>query len=202
MIRGSFGVTVAAASQAEIAICGSSLSGGTPAMPAGRLVSLGLAAARSHAKIKDAAVSGPCATAGKVKAMTDTACCTHKMSRTCYLMTVRNSNHRQRKMDSMPPNGVDVLNPFSFKVPHSESTSDIRQRREVSIGVTTTADVADVRRVMLWTAPPRHESAIEVGAVGTSHDSESQGMQTTATVGLDIAKSVFQVHGVEVDRRL
>src|SRR5215831_911425 len=25
---------------------------------------------------------------------------------------------------------------------------------------------------MLWTAPPRHESAIEVGAVSTSHDSE------------------------------
>src|SRR5215831_21046182 len=25
---------------------------------------------------------------------------------------------------------------------------------------------------MLWTAPPRHESAIEVGAVKTSHDSE------------------------------
>jgi hypothetical protein len=24
--------------------------------------------------------------------------------------------------------------------------------------------------VMLWTAPPRHESAIEVGAVRTSHD--------------------------------
>src|SRR5215470_16006411 len=25
---------------------------------------------------------------------------------------------------------------------------------------------------MLWTAPPRHESAIDVGAVRTSHDSE------------------------------
>ena len=48
--------------------------------------------------------------------------------------------------------------------------------------------------VMLWTAPPRHESAIEVGAVRTS-----QGMQTTTTVGLDIAKSVFQVHGIDAD---
>src|SRR5258708_33976892 len=28
---------------------------------------------------------------------------------------------------------------------------------------------------MLWTAPPRHESAIEVGAVRTSHDSEEPG---------------------------
>jgi hypothetical protein len=28
---------------------------------------------------------------------------------------------------------------------------------------------------MLWTAPPRHESAIEVGAVRTSHDSEQPG---------------------------
>jgi multimeric flavodoxin WrbA len=27
-------------------------------------------------------------------------------------------------------------------------------------------------QLMLWTAPPRHESAIEVGAVRTSHDSE------------------------------
>src|SRR5262252_7032128 len=29
--------------------------------------------------------------------------------------------------------------------------------------------------LMLWTAPPRHESAIEVGAVRTSHDSEEPG---------------------------
>src|SRR5262249_50977324 len=28
---------------------------------------------------------------------------------------------------------------------------------------------------MLWTAPPRHESAIQVGAVRTSHDSEEPG---------------------------
>src|SRR5215467_9283364 len=28
---------------------------------------------------------------------------------------------------------------------------------------------------MMWTAPPRHESAIEVGAVRTSHDSEEPG---------------------------
>src|SRR5262249_52737913 len=29
--------------------------------------------------------------------------------------------------------------------------------------------------MMLWTAPPRHESAIEMGAVRTSHDSEEPG---------------------------
>jgi len=46
--------------------------------------------------------------------------------------------------------------------------------------------------LMLWTAPPRHESAIEVGAVRTPTIQRSQGMQRTTTVGLDIAKSVFQ----------
>src|SRR5262249_42042095 len=30
--------------------------------------------------------------------------------------------------------------------------------------------------VMLWTAPPRHESAIEVGAVKAPHDSEEPGL--------------------------
>ena len=29
------------------------------------------------------------------------------------------------------------------------------------------------------------------------HDSEEQSMQTIKTIGLDIAKSVFQVHGVD-----
>src|SRR5262245_13424457 len=52
------------------------------------------------------------------------------------------------------------------------------------------------QQLMLWTSPPRHEGAIEVGAVRTSQDSEEQ---RTTTVGLDIAKSVFQVHGVDAD---
>ena len=30
-----------------------------------------------------------------------------------------------------------------------------------------------------------------------SHDSEEQPMQSISTIGLDIAKSVFQVHGVD-----
>jgi hypothetical protein len=43
----------------------------------------------------------------------------------------------------------------------------------------------------------RHVSAMNVGAVKRSHDSEELAMQTITTIGLDIAKSVFQVHGVD-----
>src|SRR5271167_2722290 len=38
---------------------------------------------------------------------------------------------------------------------------------------------------------------MDVGAVKRSHDSEERAMQTVTTVGLDIAKSVFQVHGID-----
>jgi len=38
-------------------------------------------------------------------------------------------------------------------------------------------------------------SAKDVGAVNAPHDSEEPIMQTVTTIGLDIAKSVFQVHG-------
>src|SRR5271169_6013607 len=38
---------------------------------------------------------------------------------------------------------------------------------------------------------------MDVGAVKRSHDSEELIMQTITTIGLDIAKSVFQVHGVD-----
>src|SRR6202166_1172990 len=38
---------------------------------------------------------------------------------------------------------------------------------------------------------------MDVGAVEGSHDSEELSMQTITTIGLDIAKSVFQVHGVD-----
>src|ERR1700676_3282411 len=38
---------------------------------------------------------------------------------------------------------------------------------------------------------------MDVGAVEGSHDSEERPMQTITTIGLDIAKSVFQVHGVD-----
>src|SRR6202163_3914793 len=40
---------------------------------------------------------------------------------------------------------------------------------------------------------------MDVGAVEGSHDSEELPMQTVTTIGLDIAKSVFQVHGVDAD---
>jgi hypothetical protein len=50
---------------------------------------------------------------------------------------------------------------------------------------------------MLWTAPPRHVSAIEVaGLKAAPHVSEELPMQTVTTIGFDIVKSVFQVHGV------
>ena len=57
MIRGLSGAAAAAASQAAIAICESNLPDGTPATLTGRLVSLGLAAARSQANTKAAVES-------------------------------------------------------------------------------------------------------------------------------------------------
>src|SRR6266404_2091069 len=60
--------------------------------------------------------------------------------------------------------------------------------------------------LMLWTAPPRHESAIEVGAVRTSHDSKEPGHANNydgwpryREVSFSGAKSVFQVHGIDAD---
>jgi transposase len=38
---------------------------------------------------------------------------------------------------------------------------------------------------------------MDMGAVEASHDSEELPMQTVTTIGFDIAKSVFQVHGVD-----
>jgi hypothetical protein len=38
---------------------------------------------------------------------------------------------------------------------------------------------------------------MSVGAVKAPHDLEEPDMQTITTIGLDIAKSVFQVHGVD-----
>src|SRR6266545_3148079 len=42
-------------------------------------------------------------------------------------------------------------------------------------------------------------SAMDVGAVKGSHDSEEPTMQAVTTIGLDIAKSVFQVHGIDTE---
>src|SRR5579864_7763698 len=38
---------------------------------------------------------------------------------------------------------------------------------------------------------------MDVGALKGSHDSEELAMQAVTTIGLDIAKSVFQVHGID-----
>ena len=48
----------------------------------------------------------------------------------------------------------------------------------------------------------RHESAKDVGAACGSHDSEELPMQTITTIGLDIAKSVFQVHCVDAEGKV
>jgi hypothetical protein len=51
-------------------------------------------------------------------------------------------------------------------------------------------------RMMWWTAPAlRHRSAIG-GCVETNH---IEGRVRFSTIGVDIAKSVFQVHGVDTD---
>src|SRR6201987_2679979 len=54
-----------------------------------------------------------------------------------------------------------------------------------------------LRLLMLWTAPPSARECQRCGPALGCHDSEELPMQTIATIGLDIAKSVFQVHGVE-----
>src|SRR5512147_336276 len=50
---------------------------------------------------------------------------------------------------------------------------------------------------MLWTAPPPARECHECGRCLRPHYLEEPNMQTITTVGLDIAKSVFQVHGVD-----
>src|ERR1700732_5424842 len=50
---------------------------------------------------------------------------------------------------------------------------------------------------MLWTAPPPARECHGSGGCQGSHDSEELSMQTVTTIGFDIAKSVFQVHGVD-----
>ena len=45
----------------------------------------------------------------------------------------------------------------------------------------------------------RHVSAMNVGADKGPTIQRSQVMQTITTIGLDIAKSVFQVHGIDAE---
>src|SRR6516164_6284669 len=53
--------------------------------------------------------------------------------------------------------------------------------------------------LMLWTAPPPARECHRRGCCRSFHDSEELDMQAITTIGLDIAKSVFQVHGVDAD---
>jgi hypothetical protein len=55
---------------------------------------------------------------------------------------------------------------------------------------------------MLWTAPPPARECHGYGCCWCNYDSEEPNMQTITTVGLDIAKSVFQVHGVDVEGKV
>ena len=48
----------------------------------------------------------------------------------------------------------------------------------------------------------RHVNAMDVGAVKAPTIWRSQVMQAITTIGLDIAKSVFQVHGVSMRRAM
>src|SRR6266403_4391145 len=50
---------------------------------------------------------------------------------------------------------------------------------------------------MLWTAPPPARECHGCGAVKAPTVQRGCPMQTITTIGLDIAKSVFQVHGVD-----
>src|ERR1700745_1335115 len=50
---------------------------------------------------------------------------------------------------------------------------------------------------MLWTAPPPARKCHACGCCEGPHDSEEPNMQAVTTIGLDIAKSVFQVHGID-----
>ena len=51
--------------------------------------------------------------------------------------------------------------------------------------------------LMLWTAPPPGTRVPWMWVLLGSHDFGGAIMQTVTTIGLDIAKSVFQVHGVD-----
>ena len=50
--------------------------------------------------------------------------------------------------------------------------------------------------MMLWTAPP---PALRCHGRRGVTDSEVWAMQAVTTIGLDIAKSIFQVHGVDAE---
>jgi hypothetical protein len=52
--------------------------------------------------------------------------------------------------------------------------------------------------VMLWTVPPPARESMKVGVVEAPRFGGAN-MQAVTTIGLDIAKSVFQVHGIDAE---
>src|SRR6202051_5062690 len=50
---------------------------------------------------------------------------------------------------------------------------------------------------MLWTAPPPAQACPGGGRCEGADGSKERAMQMITTIGLDLAKSVFQVHGVD-----
>ncbi len=52
---------------------------------------------------------------------------------------------------------------------------------------------------MLWTAPPAARKCQEPWSPRGRPDSEELDMQAVTTIGLDIAKSVFQVNGIDAE---
>src|ERR1017187_3076032 len=56
--------------------------------------------------------------------------------------------------------------------------------------------------LMLWTAPPPGRECHECGCCYGPHNLEEPSMHTITTIGLDIAKSVFQVHGVDAEGKV
>jgi transposase len=56
--------------------------------------------------------------------------------------------------------------------------------------------------LMLWTAPPPARECHDAGAAKAPHDSQEPVMQTVTTIGLDIAKSVFQAHGIDAEGKV
>jgi transposase len=53
--------------------------------------------------------------------------------------------------------------------------------------------------MMLWTAPTLRHRCAKGGCVEAHHIEGEPSMGEVSTIGLDIAKSVFQVHGVDAD---
>src|SRR6202045_3988462 len=79
----------------------------------------------------------------------------------------------------------------------SESSGYVAASRMIGRRIAAIAGASLV--MMLWTAPPPARECHRCGAVSAPMIRRSQIMQTITTIGLDIAKSVFQVHGVDAN---